>query len=155
MICLVLRSSAFALHFGKNWLDAGFETGHAYGKALHCKVLCRQYPVPAMQDRHMALYMQWPATRGCTSSYNQNSMSLVVPENVQEAQSKDFGGDSHRERDGTYLNGGNGGMKPRHADLFATDLDDQTSSDYDDSILMFMALSLIVYSEHPVGWKKS
>ena len=32
---------------------------------------------------------------------------------------------------------GNGGMKPRHADLFATDLDDATLVKYIDRVLMF------------------
>jgi nitrite reductase (NADH) large subunit len=32
---------------------------------------------------------------------------------------------------------GNGGMKPRHADLFATDLDDETLIKYIDRFLMF------------------
>ena len=32
---------------------------------------------------------------------------------------------------------GNGGMKPRHADLFATDLDDETLIRYIDRFLMF------------------
>jgi nitrite reductase (NADH) large subunit len=32
---------------------------------------------------------------------------------------------------------GNGGMKPRHADLFATDLDDATLIRYIDRFLMF------------------
>jgi len=32
---------------------------------------------------------------------------------------------------------GNGGMRPRHADLFATDLDDETLIKYIDRILMF------------------
>ena len=33
--------------------------------------------------------------------------------------------------------GGNGGMKPRHGDLFATDLDDETLIKYIDRFLMF------------------
>jgi nitrite reductase (NADH) large subunit len=34
---------------------------------------------------------------------------------------------------------GNGGMRPRHADLFATDLDEQTLIRYIDRLLMFYA----------------
>jgi len=44
---------------------------------------------------------------------------------VREAQSKDFGVIATAEGWNLYL-GGNGGMTPRHADLFAKDLDHDT-----------------------------
>lgn len=53
-----------------------------------------------------------------------------------EAQSKDIGVIA-TERGWNLYVGGNGGMKPRHADLFATDLDDTTLIRYIDRILMF------------------
>jgi nitrite reductase (NADH) large subunit len=53
-----------------------------------------------------------------------------------EAQSKDIGIIATEGGWNLYVCG-NGGMKPRHADLFATDLDDQTLIAYVDRILMF------------------
>ena len=53
-----------------------------------------------------------------------------------EAQSKDFGVISTEGGWNLYLCG-NGGMKPRHGDLFATDLDDETLIKYIDRFLMF------------------
>jgi nitrite reductase (NADH) large subunit len=53
-----------------------------------------------------------------------------------EAQSKDIGVIATEKGWNLYVCG-NGGMKPRHADLFATDIDDQTLVRYIDRILMF------------------
>ena len=53
-----------------------------------------------------------------------------------EAQSKDFGIIATENGWNLYLCG-NGGMKPRHGDLFATDLDDATLIRYIDRFLMF------------------
>jgi len=53
-----------------------------------------------------------------------------------EAQSKDVGIISTEKGWNLYLCG-NGGMRPRHADLFATDLDDETLIKYIDRFLMF------------------
>jgi nitrite reductase (NADH) large subunit len=53
-----------------------------------------------------------------------------------EAQSKDIGVIATEGGWNLYVCG-NGGMRPRHADLFATDLDDDTLMRYIDRILMF------------------
>ena len=53
-----------------------------------------------------------------------------------EAQSKDVGVIATENGWNLYLCG-NGGMKPRHADLFATDLDYETLVKYIDRFLMF------------------
>ena len=53
-----------------------------------------------------------------------------------EAQGKDIGIIA-TENGWNLFVGGNGGMKPRHGDLFATDLDDETLVKYVDRILMF------------------
>jgi nitrite reductase (NADH) large subunit len=53
-----------------------------------------------------------------------------------EAQSKDVGVIATETGWSLYLCG-NGGMKPRHADLFATGLDDETLIRYIDRFLMF------------------
>ena len=53
-----------------------------------------------------------------------------------EAQSKDIGIIATEKGWNLYVCG-NGGMKPRHGDLFTTDLDDETLIKYIDRILMF------------------
>jgi nitrite reductase (NADH) large subunit len=53
-----------------------------------------------------------------------------------EAQSKDIGVIATDKGWNLYVCG-NGGMRPRHADLFATDLDDDTLIRYIDRLLMF------------------
>jgi nitrite reductase (NADH) large subunit len=53
-----------------------------------------------------------------------------------EAQSKDFGIIATEKGWNLYL-AGNGGMRPRHADLFATDLSDEDLLTYIDRFLMF------------------
>nr|MBA2816905.1 bestrophin [Candidatus Pantoea persica] len=53
-----------------------------------------------------------------------------------EAQSKDIGVIATEKGWNLYVCG-NGGMKPRHVDLFASDLDDETLIRYVDRILMF------------------
>lgn len=53
-----------------------------------------------------------------------------------EAQSKDVGVIATEKGWNLYLCG-NGGMKPRHAELFASDLDDDTLIRYIDRFLMF------------------
>jgi len=53
-----------------------------------------------------------------------------------EAQSKDVGVIATENGWNLYVCG-NGGMKPRHAELFATDLDDETLIKYIDRLLMF------------------
>jgi nitrite reductase (NADH) large subunit len=53
-----------------------------------------------------------------------------------EAQSKDIGVIATENGWNLYVCG-NGGMRPRHAELFATDLDDETLIRYIDRLLMF------------------
>jgi nitrite reductase (NADH) large subunit len=53
-----------------------------------------------------------------------------------EAQSKDVGIIAVENGWNLYVCG-NGGMKPRHAELFATDLDDETLIKYIDRFMMF------------------
>ena len=57
-----------------------------------------------------------------------------------EAQSKDVGVIATESGWNLFV-GGNGGMRPRHAELFATDLDDETLVRYIDRFLMFYVRS--------------
>ena len=119
-------------------LDAGFETGHAYGKSLRTVKSCVgstwcRYGVQdstafaiALENRYKGLRAPHKikmAVSGCTRE-------------CAEAQSKDIGVIATDKGWNLYVCG-NGGMKPRHADLFASDLDDATLLRYVDRLLMF------------------
>ncbi|WP_221798363.1 nitrite reductase large subunit NirB [Oceanobacter mangrovi] len=117
---------------------AGFETGHAYGKSVRTVKSCVgstwcRYGVLdsvsmaiAIEDRYKGLRAPHKikfAVSGCTRE-------------CAEAQSKDIGVIATETGWNLYVCG-NGGMRPRHADLFATDLDDETLIKYIDRVLMF------------------
>ena len=119
-------------------IDAGFETGHAYGKSLRTVKSCVgstwcRYGVGdsvgyaiELEDRYKGLRSPHKlkfGVSGCTRE-------------CAEAQSKDIGIIATENGWNLYVCG-NGGMRPRHADLFATDLDNATLIQYVDRILMF------------------
>ncbi|MFC1503135.1 nitrite reductase large subunit NirB, partial [Pseudomonadota bacterium] len=122
----------------KKLIDAGFETGHAYGKSVRTVKSCVgstwcRYGVNDslgfainMENRYKGLRSPHKlkfAVSGCTRE-------------CAEAQSKDVGVIATENGWNLYVCG-NGGMRPRHADLFASDLDDQTLLKYIDRFLMF------------------
>lgn len=119
-------------------IAAGLETGHAYGKALRTVKSCVgstwcRYGVLDSVSMAVALEHRYKGLRaphkikfgvsGCTRE-------------CAEAQSKDIGVIATESGWNLYVCG-NGGMRPRHADLFATDLDDETLIKYIDRVLMF------------------
>ncbi len=119
-------------------VDAGFETGHAYGKSLRTVKSCVgstwcRFGVDdsvglaiELENRYKGLRAPHKikfAVSGCTRE-------------CAEAQSKDIGVIA-TENGWNLCVCGNGGMKPRHGDLFATDLDKETLVRYIDRILMF------------------
>lgn len=119
-------------------IAAGLETGHAYGKALRtvkscvgstwCRYGVQDSVGTAIDIENRYKGMRAPhkvkmAVSGCTRE-------------CAEAQSKDVGVIATENGWNLYLCG-NGGMKPRHADLFATDLDTPTLIKYIDRFLMF------------------
>ncbi len=119
-------------------VDAGFETGHAYGKSLRTVKSCVgstwcRYGVQdsvgmaiLLEDRYKGLRAPHKikfAVSGCTRE-------------CAEAQSKDIGVIA-TENGWNLYTCGNGGMKPRHADLFATDLNDEQLIQAIDRLLMF------------------
>lgn len=118
--------------------DAGFETGHAYGKALRTVKSCvgSTWCRYGVQDSvGMAIYIE-NRYKGLRSPHKLKSAVSGCTRECAEAQSKDFGVIA-TENGWNLYTCGNGGMKPRHADLFATDLDDETLIKYIDRFLMF------------------
>jgi len=122
----------------KELVTAGFETGHAYGKSLRTVKSCvgSTWCRYGQQDSvSMALTVE-NRYKGLRSPHKLKSAVSGCTRECAEAQSKDFGIIATEHGWNLYVCG-NGGMRPRHADLFATDLDDETLIKYIDRFLMF------------------
>ncbi|SHI21163.1 nitrite reductase large subunit NirB [Ferrimonas marina] len=119
-------------------VDAGFETGHAYGKALRTVKSCvgSTWCRYGVQDSMTMAITVEERYRGIRSPHKIKMAVSGCTRECAEAQSKDFGVIATENGWNLYVCG-NGGMRPRHADLFATDLDDRTLLQYIDRIMMF------------------
>jgi len=122
----------------KRLIDAGFETGHAYGKSLRTVKSCVgtswcRYGVQDSTTMAIALENRY---KGLRSPHKLKFAVSGCTRECAEAQSKDIGVIA-TEKGWNLFVCGNGGMRPRHADLFATDLDDETLVRYIDRVLMF------------------
>ena len=121
----------------KDLIDAGFESGHAYGKALRTVKSCvgSTWCRYGVQDSvAMAIRIEH-RYRGLRSPHKLKMAVSGCTRECAEAQGKDVGVIA-TERGWNLYVCGNGGMKPRHADLLATDLDDATLIKYIDRFLM-------------------
>ncbi|KAA0876377.1 nitrite reductase large subunit NirB [Nitrincola tapanii] len=119
-------------------IDAGFETGHAYGKSLRTVKSCigETWCRYGVQDSMgMAIQLE-NRYKGLRSPHKIKMAVSGCTRECAEAQSKDIGVIATDKGWNLYVCG-NGGMRPRHADLFATDLDDATLVRYIDRVLMF------------------
>lgn len=117
---------------------AGFETGHAYGKSVRTVKSCVgstwcRYGV--LDSVTMAIDIE-NRYKGLRSPHKLKFAVSGCTRECAEAQSKDVGVIATENGWSLYVCG-NGGMKPRHADLFATGLDDETLIKYIDRFLMF------------------
>ena len=119
-------------------IAAGFESGHAYGKALRTVKSCvgSTWCRYGVQDStSMAIRIE-ERYRGLRSPHKLKSAVSGCTRECAEAQSKDFGIIATEKGYNLYVCG-NGGMKPRHADLLAGDLNDATLIQYIDRFLMY------------------
>ncbi len=119
-------------------IEAGFETGHAYGKSLRTVKSCvgSTWCRYGVQDSvGMALTLE-DRYKGLRSPHKIKFAVSGCTRECAEAQSKDVGVIATEKGWNLYV-AGNGGMRPRHAELFATDLDDATLIKYIDRFLMF------------------
>ncbi|MES9607969.1 MULTISPECIES: nitrite reductase large subunit NirB [Actinomadura] len=119
-------------------VEAGFESGHAYGKALRTVKSCVgstwcRYGVQDSAAMAIRLELRY---RGLRAPHKLKSAVSGCARECAEAQSKDFGVIATENGWNLYL-AGNGGMRPRHADLFATDLAGEELITYIDRFLMF------------------
>lgn len=122
----------------KKLVDAGFETGHAYGKSVRTVKSCVgstwcRYGV--LDSVGMAIQIE-NRYKGLRSPHKLKFAVSGCTRECAEAQSKDVGIIATETGWSLYVCG-NGGMRPRHADLFATGLDDVTLIKYIDRFLMF------------------
>ncbi|MEU0333010.1 nitrite reductase large subunit NirB [Streptomyces sp. NPDC006193] len=119
-------------------VDAGFESGHAYGKALRTVKSCVgstwcRYGVQDSVRMAIDLELRY---RGLRSPHKLKSAVSGCARECAEARSKDFGVIATSNGWNLYV-GGNGGATPRHADLLAQDLSDAELVRLIDRFLMF------------------
>ncbi|WP_296263683.1 nitrite reductase large subunit NirB [Pseudomonas sp. UBA6562] len=118
-------------------IAAGFETGHAYGKSTRTVKSCvgQTWCRYGVQDSvQMALRIE-ERYKGLRAPHKLKFAVSGCTRECAEAQSKDVGVIATEKGWNLYVSG-NGGMRPRHAELFATDLDDDTLIRYIDRFLM-------------------
>ncbi len=119
-------------------IDAGFESGHAYGKSLRTVKSCvgSTWCRFGLHDSVSFAIKVEERYRGLRSPHKlKGGVSGCIRE-CAEAQSKDFGIIATEKGWNLYVCG-NGGSKPQHAILLATDIDEETCIKYLDRFLMF------------------
>ncbi|MBR9924031.1 MAG: nitrite reductase large subunit [Gammaproteobacteria bacterium] len=119
-------------------IAAGFETGHAYGKSLRTVKSCvgSTWCRYGVQDSvGMAIQLE-NRYKGLRSPHKIKFGVSGCTRECAEAQSKDIGIIATENGWNLYVCG-NGGMRPRHAELFATDLNDEQLYRTIDRFLMF------------------
>ncbi len=119
-------------------VDAGFESGHAYGKALRTVKSCVgtdwcRYGVQDSVKMAIDLELRY---RGLRSPHKLKSAVSGCARECAEARGKDFGVIATEHGWNLYV-GGNGGFTPRHADLLLSDVDTETLVRTIDRFLMF------------------
>ena len=119
-------------------IAAGFESGHAYGKALRTVKSCvgSTWCRFGLHDSVSFAIRIEERYRGLRAPHKIKSAVSGCIRECAEAQSKDFGIIATEKGWNLYVCG-NGGSKPQHAFLLATDLDDETCIKYIDRFLMF------------------
>jgi nitrite reductase (NADH) large subunit len=119
-------------------VDAGFESGHAYGKSLRTVKSCVgstwcRYGVQDSVGLAIALELRY---RGLRSPHKLKGGVSGCARECAEARGKDFGVIATEKGWNLYV-GGNGGASPAHARLLAGDLDTATLVAYLDRFLMY------------------
>jgi nitrite reductase (NADH) large subunit len=119
-------------------VDAGFESGHAYGKSLRTVKSCVgqawcRYGVQDSTKLAIDLELRY---RGLRSPHKLKGGVSGCARECAEARGKDFGIIATEKGWNLYV-GGNGGFRPTHAAELAIDLDTETLIRYLDRFLMF------------------
>lgn len=122
----------------KRLVDAGMESGHAYGKALRTVKSCvgSDWCRYGQQDSvQLAIDLEL-RYRGLRAPHKLKLGVSGCARECAEARSKDVGVIATEKGWNLYV-GGNGGMTPKHAQLLASDLDTETLVRYIDRFLMY------------------
>ncbi|RFZ01849.1 Nitrite reductase [Mycobacterium marinum] len=122
----------------KRLVDAGMESGHAYGKALRTVKSCvgSDWCRYGQQDSvQLAIDLEL-RYRGLRAPHKIKLGVSGCARECAEARSKDVGVIATEKGWNLYV-GGNGGMTPKHAQLLASDLDTETLVRYIDRFLMY------------------
>ena len=119
-------------------VEAGFESGHAYGKAMRTVKSCVgttwcRFGVGDSVGFAIRVENRY---RGLRAPHKLKSAVSGCIRECAEAQSKDFGLIA-TEKGWNLWVCGNGGAKPRHADLLASDLDEDTAIRLIDRFLIY------------------
>ena len=119
-------------------IAAGFESGHAYGKALRTVKSCvgTTWCRYAVQDSTGFAIRIEERYRGIRAPHKVKAACSGCVRECAEAQSKDFGLVATEKGWNLYVCG-NGGAKPQHGVLLAADLDEETCIQYIDRFLMY------------------
>ncbi|WP_411993710.1 nitrite reductase large subunit NirB [Agarivorans sp. DSG3-1] len=119
-------------------IEAGYETGQAYGKALRMAKTCvgSTWCRFGVQDSVGLGVMLENRYKGIRTPHKMKFGVSGCTRECAEAQGKDLGIIATDAGWNMYV-GGNGGMKPRHGDLLAADLDQATLLKYVDRFMMF------------------
>lgn len=127
------------------WEDlgkAGFESGHAYGKALRTVKSCvgSTWCRYGVQDSVSFAVRVENRYKGVRSPHKMKSAVSGCARECAEAQGKDFGMIATENGYNLYV-GGNGGAYPVHAQLLAADIDEDTVLKYLDRYIMYYILT--------------
>lgn len=119
-------------------IAAGFESGHAYGKGLRTVKSCvgSTWCRFGLHDSVSFAIQIEERYKGLRAPHKYKSAVSGCIRECAEAQSKDFGIIA-TERGWNLYVCGNGGSKPQHAQLLASDIDSETCIRYIDRFLMF------------------
>ncbi len=125
-------------HIWRKLIDAGFESGHAYGKALRTVKSCvgsTWCRFGQLDSVALAIEIEL-RYRGFRAPHKLKSAVSGCARECAEAQGKDFGVIATETGWNVYVCG-NGGMRPQHAVLLAESIDKETVIKYLDRFLMF------------------
>lgn len=119
-------------------IAAGFESGHAYGKALRTVKSCvgSTWCRYGVQDSVGFAIRVENRYKGVRAPHKIKAAVSGCIRECAEAQCKDFGLIATEKGYNLYVCG-NGGSKPRHAELLAADIDEETAIKYIDRFLMY------------------
>lgn len=138
------RVDLFGAHVGqlpdiwRDLVEAGFESGHAYGKALRTIKSCVgstwcRYGVQDSVGMAVRLENRY---KGIRAPHKMKSAVSGCVRECAEAQSKDFALIATEQGYNVYVCG-NGGAKPRHADLLVADVSERDAIRYLDRFIMY------------------